>query len=265
MAIQNSLNLGDQGVITANGDGTFTLNTLTQGAILLGGPSNTILDTGVLAKGSILGGNGSGSPTKVSVGSDNETIVANSSVTAGFEWGTASSGSGIWTPVSSSTASNDSSVEFSLGSEDIYRVVFYGVNPTTDPIAFSSQISDDSGVTYEASNYRYARSDWRGNNSTATTDHSNSSTLISLAIGNSTTTSDGTLSGEIYIYNPSNTTEPTMFLYRTICEDANATARFSTGGAYWDQNAAVTNIRFYFGSGNIGTGEFALESRSVTT
>ena len=33
----------------------------------------------------------------------------------------------------------------------------------------------------------------------------------------------------------------------------------------WDGNAAVTNIRFLMSAGNVATGEFALESRGVTS
>ncbi len=93
MATNNSINLSDAGIPTYDGAGAFTASTVTAGAVLLGGASNAITDTGVLAKGVLLVGDGSGAPTELTVGTDDHVLTADSGQGSGVKWAAAGGGS----------------------------------------------------------------------------------------------------------------------------------------------------------------------------
>lgn len=151
MAVNNALNIKQTGIITHDGAGTFTGSTITEGGVLLAGASNAVTDTGVLTKGTILVGDGSGAPTAVPVGSNGQVLTAASGKTAGVEWAAPSTAGG----------GRD---QFILR-EDFLAI---GSASTTDPTAWYSSnwvinaVSSVSGhpgiISYASSTRRYFRS-----------------------------------------------------------------------------------------------------------
>lgn len=82
------------GVLTGNGASPITGSAVTEGAVLLAGASNVVTDTGVLAKGDLIVGDGVTAPVLLNVGSDNEVLTADSSEPSGLKWAAPAGGAG---------------------------------------------------------------------------------------------------------------------------------------------------------------------------
>lgn len=90
MAIQNALNLTSTGIVTHDGAGAFVGSAVTQGGVLLAGAANAVVDTGVLAKGTLLVGDGVLDPTLLPVGTDGQQLQADSAQASGVKWAASS-------------------------------------------------------------------------------------------------------------------------------------------------------------------------------
>jgi hypothetical protein len=80
------------GVLTGNGTSAVTASAVTEGGVLLGDASNGVTDTGVLAKGTLLIGDGAGAPTELAVGSNDQVLTADSAEASGVKWADAGGG-----------------------------------------------------------------------------------------------------------------------------------------------------------------------------
>ena len=94
MAVNNSLNLNGTGVVTSDGDGTYTYSTTTDGEVILGSSANSVTGTGVLSKGTVLVGDGAGVPTLLAVGTNDQVLTADSAEASGVKWADAGGGGG---------------------------------------------------------------------------------------------------------------------------------------------------------------------------
>ena len=78
MAVNNSLNLQAQGIVSFDGAGTFSGSAVDQYSTLLGGPSNTVVDLGVAGNGQIVVGSVGASPVLANITSlDSSVTVTN--------------------------------------------------------------------------------------------------------------------------------------------------------------------------------------------
>ena len=82
-AFFDSLTLNTDLAVTQGGTG---VSTLTDGAVLLGNGAGVITDTGVLAKGVLIVGDGTTDPTLLTVGANGTVLSADSAQTSGVKW-----------------------------------------------------------------------------------------------------------------------------------------------------------------------------------
>lgn len=161
MAVNNALNLTATGIITHDGAGTFSGSTVTEGGVLLAGASNAITDTGVLAKGTTLVGDGTTAPTLLSVGTDGFGLIADSSAGPGVAWKIlpgAGGGSLVFlnkTTVSMAAAT----VNFEsliTATYPKYLVQLQNVIPETDSRFIGVRFGTGAGPTYQTTGYATA-------------------------------------------------------------------------------------------------------------
>lgn len=170
---------------------------------------------------------------------------------------------GSFVLISTATASNSSTVDFEglSSSYKTYVVMFDGVVPTVNAANFVMRVGTGSApVTYQTGNvYSYQTlSSFQGASSSPAGGTGVSSIQTGAFIGNAT---NDTVSGMLYIRNPSQTTKHHQIDYQII---VNRAAYAASGMAYLDgagtylSTTAVTAIRIFMDSGNISTGNFYL-------
>lgn len=104
------------GVVTGNGTSPMTASPVTEGAVLLGGASNAVSDTGVLAKGDLLVGDGVTAPVLLNVGADDTVLTADSSETSGLKWAAGASSGGAFHAIEPNFTAYDDFIIASSGS-----------------------------------------------------------------------------------------------------------------------------------------------------
>jgi hypothetical protein len=141
-------------VLTGNGTGAITANAVTNGAVLLGGASNAVTDTGVLSKGVLLVGDGSGAPTLLTVGANDTALTADSAEASGVKWAALAAG-GTYELISTVTLAGDTVVDFTDLTSDYsaYEFVFAYVQGSVDGRSIAYRVSSDNGSTFETTGY----------------------------------------------------------------------------------------------------------------
>ena len=164
--------------------------------------------------------------------------------------------------LSSQTASSDATIDFESDIDSTYGEYifgFYNLHPSADGpyFGFQCNASGQSGYNetisstfYSASNteslsygFSYGTS-WDQAQGTATQ-----------WIGNDTDNdADSSFAGILHIFNPASTTYAKHFQARTTLVYNNVTCIDAYTGGYINVTAAITNVQFKFGSGNIDSG-----------
>lgn len=161
--------------------------------------------------------------------------------------------------VARAEASNDATIQFSLGSAyNQYWVFCTDVRPASDGVNFRLRFSDDDGVSYYSTAGDYAFSSAAQTSTVLAVDSSSSAAQIRLntpQVGNAF--GEG-WSGAILITSLGGTKYATV-QYQGIHQDATSNPESSTGvGQLIVNTNKITNIQFDFSSGNIASGKFAL-------
>ena len=172
-------------------------------------------------------------------------------------------GTGALTKISSQTASNSSTLNFTSGIDSTYKEYifkFINCHPATNNVYLNFQGgSTDSGSNY---NTTMTTSFFRAYNS----EDNSGSTLVYIAgadqaqgtsyqnlsrgIGNG---NDECCSGYLHLFNPSNTTFVKHFISTTQIND-NAFTQNSYVGGYFNTTSAIDAVSFKMSSGNIDSG-----------
>ena len=167
-------------------------------------------------------------------------------------------------PITSITASNDATIDFTSGIDgtyDAYKIEFSGLRPATDGTYLRILVSEDAGSTWKTTsgNYYQCGVVYRSDSTSAT---NNSQTLTEIRpiinvagwqAGNATTES---MSGFIQFYHPASTALHKPFLISmSHGSTLGAEVRTFLGGRYTGA-AAIDGIQFLMSSGNITSGEF---------
>ena len=186
---------------------------------------------------------------------------------------TAASGltSGVMTLIKEVTASASGTIQFQDGTSDvvldstypIYLFKIINMHPSVDNHIFEFQgnVAGGSGYneTITSTSFRAYHSEAAssslayvaGDDLAQGTDHQH----LANGVGNG---NDESLSGELWLFNPSNTTFVTHFMARcNFAEDADGSFEHHISG-YFNTTSAIDEIQFKMASGNIDAGTFKL-------
>ena len=180
-------------------------------------------------------------------------LSAQSGNTGGLTW--AEAGGGSHTLISTTTISNDATTQIT-GMDNTYArylITFDNLVPITDNVNLQmTYIIGGSVIT--AANYKYANN---GLNSTGGTQTAKSGGQAYFRIG-AEDMSNGDLkniNGEMYIYNPSETSFYKSASWRVFYHlPANTLSSNYGGGTYGSGSAAVTGVQFKYNTGNMDAG-----------
>ena len=169
--------------------------------------------------------------------------------------------------LSEQTASADASLSFTSGLDstyDVYCFRFYDIHPSVDDKHFMFNASTDSGSNYnvtKTTTFFYA---WHNEGDTTTAlsydtgadlAQSTSNQGLAYGIGGD---NDQSMSGEMWLYNPSSTTYVKHFHSTVNLSNNNDYSMNSYMAGYLNTTSAVDAIQFLMNSGNIDAGTIKL-------
>ena len=179
--------------------------------------------------------------------------------------------SGAMTLIKTLTASSSSTLSFVDGSSDvvldntypIYLFKIINIHPSVDNHIFEFQGNASGGSGY---NETITSTSWRAYHSegasssleyTINDDLAQGTDFQHLAngVGNA---NDESLSGELYLFNPSSTVFVKHFIARCIFYEAGNMAVDHYTAGYFNTTSAIDEIQFKMASGNIDAGTFKL-------
>ena len=167
--------------------------------------------------------------------------------------------------ISTQTASSSSTLSFTSGIDSTYKEYifkFINIHPQTNNTDFTFNFSIDSGsnynVTKTTNTFRSAHNE--GDSAAelsyyAANDLSQGTGFQSFSIGGSYQgDNDSSVSGMLYLFDPSNTTFVKHFIARTNGMIANDYSVDGYVGGYGNTTSAIDAVQFKMSSGNIDSG-----------
>jgi hypothetical protein len=161
--------------------------------------------------------------------------------------------------ISSQTASNSASISFTTGIDSTYKeyqFYFIDINPATDSVRFTFNLSTNSGSTYVVTKTTTSFASYHDEADTATNlgyqsgfDLAQSTAFQRLSdnIGNG---ADESLAGSMSLFNPSSTVYVKHFIASTNTYEAgNYSSNYYYAG-YGNTTSAVNAVQFKMDSGN---------------
>lgn len=170
---------------------------------------------------------------------------------------------GVLFLVSTTTFAGAATFDVALAAGYIYEIEFQNLVPSIDDKQFRMRTSSNNGSSYDsgASDYRAALDGYRSD--------ANADTLgASSSAGALTNSGTGSASGEnlcLFVKSSGheNTTSFKHFTFQYSQIDPIGVLRSGTGGVSRQSTSAVTNLRFYFDSGNIASGKAIIYRKAV--
>jgi len=172
------------------------------------------------------------------------------------------------------TASSSSTLSFVHGSSSvvldstypIYLFKFTSIHPSTDGVDFTFQGSTDTGSSYGVTTTHTYFNNYANESGSATSlgyetvaDLAQSTGEIELIREEKLSAdNDHCGNGELYLFNPSNTTFVKHFLSTTQANHAAEYTMNSFIGGYFNTTSAIDAIRFKVNTGNMATGTIKL-------
>tara|TARA_R100001443_G_scaffold101917_1_gene109888 strand:- start:159 stop:779 length:621 start_codon:yes stop_codon:yes gene_type:complete len=180
--------------------------------------------------------------------------------------------SGALVPIKTLTASSSSTLSFVDGSSDvvldstypIYVFKFINIHPQTDQVFFQFQANASGGSGYnETITSTYFRAIHLESDAEALLDYQTGSDLaqstsfqrLTQELSND---NDGSVSGELFLFNPSSTTFVKHFMATTQSMHHDPQSVQSMVAGYFNTTSAVDEIQFKMSSGNIDAGTIKL-------
>ena len=174
---------------------------------------------------------------------------------------------GSLTHIATQTASSSASLSFTSGIDSTYKeYIFYFVNihPATDTANFTFQTSTNTGSSYgvTATTTFFAAIHTEDDSSASVAyysslDSAQSTSFIDLG-GDTNNDNDGSLSGTMHLFNPSNTTFVKHFTARSSVYNHNPMSVDAFVSGYFNSTSAIDAVQFKFDSGNIDSGQILL-------
>ena len=233
--------------ITGNGTGKVRL-----------GDGNLIVPDADAAAGQVLTTDGSANLTFAATpGTSGNVLTSN-----GSAWtSAAAAGGGAWTYISTVTASDSATVDFTSGIDstyDMYVITYVGVVPQTNDQILNIRVSVSSSFQSGGTDYSY----WTGKPiaSSGSTDTDDSVGNDRLYItGQQSNSAGASVSGVLEMWGTQSTSLQQVFYYRNAGTAASQTyARVGWGSGNYLANSAIDGVQFLFASGNVASGVFRL-------
>ena len=160
-------------------------------------------------------------------------------------------------PITSITAANDATIDFTSGIDSTYKMYLLTmahVVPATD--GAGAYIRYQSGGSWQTSSYHYAGARWI---SGFTSLRSTSAAQIALSDTNIGSATGEGFMGNLHLSNPADTAlYKQIYFAGSLINTSNLQEGLVQSGAWRGGTGAVTGIRFFFSSGNVESGEFTL-------
>jgi hypothetical protein len=162
--------------------------------------------------------------------------------------------------ISSQTASNSASISFTTGIDSTYKeyqFYFIDINPATDQVNFTFNLSTDAGSNYNVTKTTtsfLALHTESGATSALTYEasddlaQSTSFQILSLLVGNG---ADESTSGSLTLFNPASTTYVKHFISNTNNYNYNNTNINEFIAGYGNTTSAINAVQFKMSTGNI--------------
>jgi hypothetical protein len=174
---------------------------------------------------------------------------------------------GSMTFISEQTASSSASISFTSGIDStypIYKFEFINMHPASDDISFQFQGSTNSGssygVTITSTMFRatHGEDGSSAGLSYLTGGDLAQSTSYQLLAGSIGSDNDQSVSGNLFIFNPSSTTFVKHFMgnMQSIAHSNRSNNQYPAG--YFNSTSALDAFNFKFSSGNIDSGTIKL-------
>lgn len=169
--------------------------------------------------------------------------------------------------ISTQTASSSSTISFTSGIDSTYKQYlfkFISIHPETDNTEFQFNMSVDSGSNYNVTKTTtmFNSNHNEADNSTGLTYDTNAdlaqATGFKLIAGACGADADQAISGELYLFDPSNTTFVKHFISTASGNHASDFAQNFFVAGYGNTTSAVDAVQFKFDSGNIDSGTIKL-------
>ena len=164
------------------------------------------------------------------------------------------------TLITTNTSSNAASSSFTSGIDSTYKLYifkFYDVNPATDNTHFSFQgnVAGASGYN-ETITSTYFRAYHTESDSAAALDYITGmdqaqGTAFQNLYESAANDADGSLAGELYLFNPSNTTYVKHFYSRVTGMGVTPFTEDAFAAGYFNVTGAIDDIQFKMSSGNM--------------
>jgi len=235
--------------------------TTANSAVLVTNSSGVPAFSGTMTNGQLIIGSTGGTPAAATLTAGTGITITNAANSITIA---ASSGSGAWTKISSSTASSSATIDFTslTNAYMMYMVVIDRALPATDAVAFQMRASTNNGSSYYSTNeYSYANMiAWAADGSYISRGGTGAAACLMTGndanyyVGNAT--NEG-ITGTFFLYNPSGTSYGRTTGSFSYTEPGGALRECSHAGRI-DQAADIDAIRFMFSSGNIASGTFTL-------
>ena len=175
--------------------------------------------------------------------------------------------------ISTQTASSSANLSFTSGIDSTYKEYifkFINIHPASDDTRLEFNLSVDGGSNYNVTKTSTYFTTWHAEDGSETNlgyatssdlAQSTSAQRLNNGLGND---NDGSLSGTLHLFDPSNTTFVKHFIstvnlmYRTDSYDPSAMSFQNFIGGYGNTTSAVNAIQFAMSSGNIDSGVIKL-------
>ena len=172
-------------------------------------------------------------------------------------------GGGMFEFISETTISSDTTnIDFTTLSTD-YKDFYFAIqnlHPANDEPRLYMRVFTGTGgsqAVVTSSSYGYAEI---MRNETTVTDNNNSSDhmRVSHQVGNA---NEESISSEVFLYNPHSTTFHKLVKAHTVLMNLSGLVTIDNWAGKYAATTAVTGVRFFFQSGDIGSGKIAMYGR----
>ncbi len=175
--------------------------------------------------------------------------------------------SGSLVPISEQTASGSASISFTTGIDSTYPIYlfkFINIHGSNDDENFQFNLSTDTGSNYnvtKTTTYFVAYHNEAGNDTALTYE---SSRDLAQGTGNQNLNdrigadNDQSVSGELFLYAPSDTTFVKHFMSRTTAYQAPDYNKQAFSAGYGNTTSAIDAVKFVMSAGTIDSGTIKL-------